>query len=600
MELAYTNERLEKFITAAILGACAAAAVSFALLLGFDRATLPLTLLYLIQVAALFIFISEEFFRMVVAHSASRYAREHFFAFSLIALLLIVLAVAPRFGENTRTVRHYAVGIYLLIQIVGKITKFAADRTAKGKNPAKVILASFVILIALGTIFLMFPKCTAGGDISFVDAFFTAVSATCLTGLTVQDTGTYFTGRGHLVILCLFQMGALGIIVFGAIFALMIRQAWNASERAAIRDMLCMEARSRLGKLLVFVFAFSAIIESLGALCLMNTWSPEKLNGHGTFFVSVFHSVSAFCNAGFSLFSDSLGSCRHSAGLYLVVCPLIILGGLGFTVLYDVTRLIADRTRHAFCRKFRPTSHILQRPPKRMHLQSRVVLIVSTILIICGAIGLLLFENILPVQSVDPAGISSGSAPQRSFGLLDALFQSITARTAGFNTVDIGSLSAPSLFILTLLMLIGGSPGSAAGGIKTIAVAILVMSAYTTLLKRSEVEISNRSVPLVAVGRAITIVLLFLLALFAVTLLLCITERHSSFTMSQLFFEAASALASAGLSTGITSSLTIAGKLLIILSMIIGRLGPLTLLTSLTLNMKPARYSYPEEPIMVG
>jgi trk system potassium uptake protein TrkH len=161
-------------------------------------------------------------------------------------------------------------------------------------------------------------------------------------------------------------------------------------------------------------------------------------------------------------------------------------------------------------------------------------------------------------------------------------------------------MSGPSQFILIILMLIGGSPGSAAGGIRTVTLAILVMTAYTTIRKRADVQIANRSVPLAAVGMAITVTLLFLLAMTAITLLLCITERHAGFTMGQLFFETASALSACGLSTGITASLTTGGKLLMIIAMLIGRLGPLTLLTALTLNMKPARYSYPEEPITAG
>jgi trk system potassium uptake protein len=455
-----------------------------------------------------------------------------------------------------------------------------------GKNPAKIIVAGFIGLIAAGTILLMLPGSTTGENIGFIDAFFTAASATCLTGLTVHDTGTYFSYRGQLVILTLIQMGALGIMIFGAVFALMIRQAWSVRE-PVIQDMLKIETGSRIGKMIVFILLSTAVIELFGAMCLMNTW-PHDATGinHGAFFISIFHSVSAFANSGFALFPDSLAGLRYSWGIYLIICPLIILGGLGFTVLYDISSIIFDRTRRALYRKFKPTTAILERPPKRFELQTRIVLIVSAILVAGGAAMMLLFENIMPQT--------------KSFGVLDALFQSITARTAGFTTVDTDSLSAPSIFIITLLMLIGGSPGSAAGGMKTVTVAIIVMTVWTTLRKRSEVEIFNRAVPLVVVGRAITIVLMFLLTLFTITLLLCITELHSGFTMGQLFFESASALGAAGLSAGITSSLTTAGKMLIILAMLIGRLGSLTLLTSLTLNMRSADYSYPKEPVMVG
>jgi trk system potassium uptake protein len=589
MELSYKNEQLEKVFTVAIIGACAATALSFALLLGFEMTTLSLATLYVIQIVALCIFLADRIYRMFSARSSAKYIKSHWPAFALILILFIMLALPPWFGESAHTVRHYTIGIYLLIQMVAKMSNAAADITAKGRNPAKIIAASFGILIIVGMIFLMLPRSTTDErHTGFVDALFTATSATCLTGLTVQDTADHFSHRGQLVILALIQLGALEIIIFGAVFALMIRQAWSARENAAIKEMIGMEVRSRLGKMMLFIFVSTAVIESLGALLLLNTWSSDALDtNHSVVFVSVFHSISAFCNAGFTLFEDGFGGYGNCWGLYLVVCPLIILGGLGFSVLYDLAAFVKDKTKRAFYHRFHPT-FVFEQPSKRIELQTRIVLIVSAILIVGGTVGLLLFENILPIEQ------------GKHFGLLDAIFQSITARTAGFSTVDIGTMSAPSQFILIVLMLIGGSPGSAAGGIKTVTIAIFVMTAYTTIRKRSDVQIANRSVPLAAVGMAITVTLLFMLALAAIALLLCITERHSGFTMGQLFFEVASALSACGLSTGITASLTTGGKLLIIMAMLIGRLGPLTLLTALTLNMKPARYSYPEEPITAG
>jgi trk system potassium uptake protein len=589
MELSYKNERLEKGMTAAIIAACAATALSFALLLGFEMTTVSLATLYVIQVVALFIFLGDRLYRMFTARSSTKYIKSHWPAFVLIVILFIMLAIAPWFGTEAHTVRHYTIGIYLLIQMVAKMSNAAADITAKGRNPAKIIITSFGILIIVGTIFLMLPRSAQSQESTgFVDALFTAVSATCLTGLTVQNTAEHFSYRGQLVILALIQLGALGIIIFGAVFVLMIRQAWSARENAAIKEMLGMEVKSRLAKLMLFIFVSTAVIELLGALLLFNTWMPAALDAaHNALFVSVFHSVSAFCNSGFTLFENSFGGYSSCWGLYVVVCPMIILGGLGFEVLYDLIRIAKDKLQRAYYRKFYPT-FVFEQPPKRMELQTRIVLIVSAVLIVGGAFALLLFENIL---TTDEGG---------RFGLLDALFQSITARTAGFSTVDIGAMSAPSQFILIILMLIGGSPGSAAGGMKTVTLAIIIMTAYTAIRKRPDVQIANRSIPLAAVGMAITVMLLFLLAMAVITLLLCITERSSGFTMGQLFFETASALSACGLSTGITASLTTGGKLLIIMAMLIGRLGPLTLLTALTLNMKPARYSYPEEPITAG
>ena len=227
--------------------------------------------------------------------------------------------------------------------------------------------------------------------------------------------------------------------------------------------------------------------------------------------------------------------------------------------------------------------------PKRMRLQTKIVLSVSAGLIILGMFAILLFER-----------YASGSRSSGNTSVLGALFQSITARTAGFNTVDVSAMSASSKFVLILLMFIGGSPGSTAGGIKTVTLAVVIMTVVAALRKRSEVEMFRRSVRIVVVGRAITVTLLFVTVLFCATLALSISENSNGFTMSDTMFEAASALGTVGLSTGITGSLTTAGKLIIIIVMLIGRLGPLTLLAALTFNLKPVRYNYPNEAIIVG
>jgi len=231
----------------------------------------------------------------------------------------------------------------------------------------------------------------------------------------------------------------------------------------------------------------------------------------------------------------------------------------------------------------------LKEAPKKLRLQSKIVISISILLIIFGTVGILLLELY--------AG--NGDAAQRTT-VLGAFFQSVTARTAGFNTIDISSMSEASRLVVISLMFIGGSPGSTAGGIKTVTLAIIIMSAIAALRKRSEVELFHRSIRVVVVGRAITVALLFMVVLFAAILFLSVSENGNGFTMSDISFEAASALGTVGLSTGITASLTTVGKLIIIAVMLIGRLGPLTLLAALTFNLKPVRYSYPSEAIIVG
>ena len=227
--------------------------------------------------------------------------------------------------------------------------------------------------------------------------------------------------------------------------------------------------------------------------------------------------------------------------------------------------------------------------PTRMRLQTKIVLSTSALLIVLGALAILFFER-----------YAGGSDTDSHTGVLGALFKSITARTAGFNTIKISALSASSKIVLILLMFIGGSPGSTAGGIKTVTLAVVIMTVYATLRKREEVEMFKRSIRVVVVGRAVTVTLLFVAVLFGASLALSITENVNGFTMSDIMFEAGSALGTVGLTTGITRDLTTAGKLIIIATMLIGRLGPLTLLAALTFNLKPAQYNYPDEAIIVG
>jgi len=266
-----------------------------------------------------------------------------------------------------------------------------------------------------------------------------------------------------------------------------------------------------------------------------------------------------------------------------------VLGGLGFGVLYDLANIAADRTKRFFKKLFSKRYRFSMEAPKRMQLQTKIVLCVSASLILGGMFLLMLLERYT----------SSGEYTQNP-GVLGALFQSVTARTAGFNTVDISALSPSGKFTLILLMFIGGSPGSTAGGIKTVTLAVVIMTAVAALRKRGEVEMFRRSVRVTVVGRAITVTLLFVAVLFTATLALAITENSNGFSLMDIAFEAGSALGTVGLTTGITSFLTTAGKLIIIAVMLIGRLGPLTLLAALTFNIKPGRYNYPEEAIIVG
>jgi len=597
MHIAYKHKNLEAVLIVVKGLASAMVVASFVLLFGFDKPLVHAKVLYALQLTLLLVFIAGKVIRLLNAQIKREFLLANWFEIPLLAGLATLLLGAGRWFGDPETVRHFAIGIYLVVEVLIKSCNICVNMAASGKSPTRTLIASFLVLIIAGTGLLMLPKSSTGANLGFTDALFTATSATCVTGLIVKDTGSDFSLMGQIIILTLIQLGGLGIIVFGVVFALLLGQALSLRESVAMQDLLSAGTLGRIGNMIVFILFGTIVIEAVGAVSMFGMWDdvPGRINSVGQqWFCSIFHSISAFCNAGFSLFSDSFVSYNKSWAIYTVICPLIIIGGLGFIVLYDLAGITVDRVK-GFCRRHLQGRYriSMQLPaPRRMRLQTKIVLCVSSVLIVFGMLAVFLFGHYAP-------GGSAGGNPT----VLDALFQSITARTAGFNTVDISALSPSARLIIILLMFIGGSPGSTAGGIKTVTLAVIVMTTITALRKRQEVEMFNRSVRIVVVGRAITVTLLFVAVLFVAALALSITERSSGISMSDVMFETASALGTVGLSTLTTeqtAALTSVGKLIIIATMLIGRLGPLTLLAALTFNIKPARYNYPDEAVIVG
>jgi len=594
MQVYYKNNRLEKTLIGINVLTAAAVTATFIMRFGFYEPLLEALILYYVQVALLCVFIAEKIIRLFNATSKGEFFRANWFEIPLLLALGLAMFAAGRwFVEvDPMAVRNFAVSIYLVLQVVIKVCRTAVNLAASGRSPTRTLIASFLVLILSGAGLLMLPRASTTENVSFVDALFTATSATCVTGLIVKDTGSDFTFMGQLIILSLIQLGGLGIVVFGAVFALLLGQALSLRERVAMQDLLSARTLGRISNMIAFIFFGTLFIEAVGAVSLFGMWddAPGWIGSvHQQLFCSIFHSISAFCNAGFSLFSDSFVSYNKSWAVYAVICPLIIFGGVGFSVLYDLVSIAADRLKRFFKRRFDKRYSLSMEAPIRMQLQTKIVLSVSTLLIVFGMLAILLFERYAPAGN-----------PGESPGVRGAFFQSVTARTAGFNTINISAMSTSSKCVLILLMFIGGSPGSTAGGIKTVTLAVVIMTAVAALTKRQEVEMFRRSIRIVVVGRAITVTLLFVAVLFTAVLVLSITESANGFSMSDIFFETGSALGTVGLTTGITPSLTTAGKLIIIAVMLIGRLGPLTLLAALTFNVKPARYNYPEEAVIVG
>lgn len=598
MKIAYRNQTLEE-VLAGLRGVMSLIAVaSFALLFGFYEPLIRESIVFSVQTVVFLTFLGTSIVRLINAESKREYLYVNWYDVpALLALAAVVLGARQWFGDvEPYRVRHMAVAVYLMFEVTIKFFLLSVRLAASGRNPSRTLVVSFVVLIATGAVLLMLPKATPGRTaLSPLDALFTSTSATCVTGLVVVNTAKDFTFMGQVVILVLIQLGALGIVVFGAVFALLLGQALTLRETVAMQDLLSTETASRIGRTILFIFVVTILIEAGGAMALFGMWDDvagwDPQTQSRSFF-SIFHAISAFCNAGFDLLGDSLVRYNRQWQVYGILCPLIVLGGLGFGVLYNLANLFLDRLRLFWVRRVRRQVFLRGEPPMRMRLQSKIVLCVSATLVIVGAAAILLFEQ-----------FSGASKPAGPPDVLGALFQSVSARTAGFNSVSIAEMSQSSKLVLMLLMFIGGSPGSTAGGIKTVTLAVILATVVATLRKRAELEMFRRSIRVVVLRRAVTITVLFVAAIFLATMALTITERAhypKDFTLLDLTFEVVSAICTVGLSTGVTPLLTDAGKLIIILAMLIGRLGPLTLLAALTFNLRTVRYDYPEEVVIVG
>ncbi|MFH1846575.1 MAG: TrkH family potassium uptake protein [Candidatus Omnitrophota bacterium] len=445
-------------------------------------------------------------------------------------------------------------------------------------TPQRLVIVSFLCAIIIGTIILSLPAATKGdGRLSIIDSLFTATSATCVTGLIVKDTGSYFSPLGKWTIFALFQIGGLGIMTFSTLFAVMLGRKIGFYETDVIRSTLDKHNILGLKKLILYIIAITLAAELVGACFLFLRWKGITDWSLGTIISqAMFHSVSGFCNAGFSLFQNSLVQFQSDPWINLTMSVLILFGGIGFIVIMDIIRVVRNK-----------------KPKHRLSLQSKIALSVSFILIIAGVVFLLAFEKDGVMKEM--------SWPQKIWG---AVFQSITARTAGFNTLPINQLSIPSLIGLTFLMFIGASPGSTGGGIKTCTFAILAAIIYAMMKNKRRVMLFSRSIPKQIIRETIVIFFLAAVWIFVFTIILTCTQNAGGIenkgTFIKSFFEIVSAFGTVGLSTGITAGLNNAGKLCIIATMFAGRVGPLTLTLAVAFKKRKDNYVYPEETVMVG
>jgi potassium uptake TrkH family protein len=431
----------------------------------------------------------------------------------------------------------------------------------------------------------MLPAMTVGGEISFLDALFTSASASCVTGLVVVDTATFFTFKGKVVIMLLFQLGGLGVVSFATFFATFMGGGVGIKQQSMIQNHLSAESLTEAKAALRKIVTITFIIELLGAIAIYNAWDDERwTDGTNPFsntgeriFYSIFHSISAFCNAGFSLFTD--GYYNHQFfihemfGLHFITAIIIVFGGMGFNVIEDVFSPANIRERIA-------------KPWKRLQLSTKIPLVGTLILLTAGTAAFMILEyEKLRVLTIGQAFIT-------------ALFQSVVTRTAGFNSMDFGALQNPTIIVCIFLMFVGTAPGSTGGGIKINTFALVVLSAIRNIRGEKKIIIEQRYIPNELVNRAFTLLLFAFTYNSIAVLLLTITEAEQPIHV--LVFEQISAFATVGLSMNLTSSLSVGGKIIIIISMFIGRIGPLTLAIALSGRPKSNLLKYPRAYLMIG
>ena len=435
-------------------------------------------------------------------------------------------------------------------------------------SPPQWMIIGFAAIILLGTALLATPLASANGrSIGFLNAIFTATSAVCVTGLTVVDTASTFSMFGEIVLLVLIQLGGLGFMTFGVIVAILLGKRLGLRERMLIQESTKAAHVQGLVRLSLSIFLIAVLFEAIGSLVLTLRLLPDYGLGRAIYY-GVFHSISAFNNAGFVLWPDNMIRFAGDPVMNVAIAVLFLSGGLGFTVFVDLYRKRRWRT---------------------LSLNSKISLVASGGLVVAG------FLVVFGLELLNPVAYQTMTWWERAWV---AFFQSVTPRSSGFNSIDLTFMMTATQFFLIFLMFIGGSSGSTGGGIKVTTFVVLLVAMYSSIRGREQVHIFERRIPYDIVLRALSVIIISLGAVMFVAFLLTITEPEQDFIA--LLFEATSAFCTVGLSLNLTMELSPAGKAIITATMFLGRLGPLTLAFALAQRRKETKIGYAEEKILIG
>lgn len=612
-------KRVRPYIITAMVPVVVLAVGSLAIEYGFQVSAETKRVLHVVEAAALAGLLLEPLLGLLLSRKRAEVLRSRWFHFALAGAYAATVGMlyAGKVPEPAVWVRR-AAQVVIVLSLVVRLVELNRFLATLRSPPALLFVGSFLTLIAVGTGLLLLPVATAPGEppTSFTDALFTATSGVCVTGLVVVDTGTHWAPLGRYVILSLIQLGGLGLMTFGSVFALLLWRGMRVRESVMMQEVLSHDLLSEVGRIIIFILITTVCVEAAGALLLAGLWDHTGQSAaialSDRIQYSIFHSISAFCNAGFCLYSDSLMSYRSAWQVNLIFPLLIISGGVGFMVLYNGARLVRYRLLS------RNQTSLVK---KRLTLHSKFVLVTTAVLLIGGMAMAFVLETFpgrsdawratakpaaeAAARPEEPAATEAETPPMgRTWTerLSGAWFLATTARTAGFNTTDTSRLAPPTKFLTAVLMFIGASPGSTGGGIKTVTVAVIVCGIWSSLRGRPEPQAFRRRIARDIVERALTVLAVGVLWVAAVSMTLSAWgfAEGARYTFLDVLFETTSAFATVGLSTGATPLLNTFGRILILVTMFVGRVGPLTLFVAMHGRAQRRHYTYATENVAIS
>jgi len=513
----------------------------------------------------------------------------------MVLVLLLILDARTDFSglewshlwlHNTLN-QNLAVYIVFIFALIIEVSNTSLQLSNHNTNPASLFVFSFILIIVVGAVMLMLPNATYSG-IGLSDAFFTSTSAVCVTGLIVVDTSTYFTPLGQIFIIVLIQIGGLGIMTFTSFFGYFFKGGASFGNEFLLKELINEEKLGEIFKTLLKIITVTFSIEAIGAILIYYSISPSLLEGDSSILgFAVFHSISAFCNAGFSTLSDGFyqPGFRYNYNLQYIIAFLIIAGGLGFPIVFNYYRLMRHFIKNKYRQWVSKKGYI--HVPKIINVNSRIVIYTTFILLVGGFVFFMFSEFNHSLKGLSIEGKVAG-----------AFFGSVTTRTAGFNTVDMSMLAPATVLVYMFLMWVGASPASTGGGIKTTTFAVAIMNIVSMSKGKGRIEIFGREIANESVRRAFAVIFLSFLVIAIAVLMLVITDGQLE--LSKIIFEVVSAFGTVGLSMGITSQLSDSGKWVLIFTMFLGRVGTLTLLVGIFRKMRSFHYHYPTENIMIN